>query len=69
MRFDLLMSHSVIVEVGGGCETLATSVASVRFLPSVDSSVRVQTGAGAELLVAEVTGIGSLSSVYSHVSL
>ena len=63
------MSHPVIVEVGGGCETLATSVASVRFLPSVDSSVSVQTGAGAESFVTEVTHVRSLPGVSSDVSL
>ena len=59
----------MIVEVGGGCETLATNFAHMRFLPSVDSSVSVQTGAGAESFVTEVTHVRPLSCVSSDVSL
>ena len=69
MRFDFVMSHSVIVEVGGGCEAFTTSGTFVRLLSSMDSSVSVQTGAGGELLVAEITRVRSLSCVDSDVSL
>ena len=69
MRFDLVMGHSVIVEVGGGCEAFSTGGTFVRLLSSVDSSVSVETGAGGELLIAEVTRVRSLSCVDSDVSL
>ena len=59
----------MIVEVGGGCKTLATNFAHMRFLPSVDSSVSVQTGAGAESFVTEVTDVRPLPGMSSDVSL
>ena len=69
MRFDLLMSHLVIVEVGGGCEPFATGLTLVRLLSCVNPPVSVETGAGGELFTTEVTGVWPLSCVDSHVSL
>ena len=66
---DLVMGHSVVIEVGGCCEALATCLTPVRLLSSVDPPVSVEAGAGGELLGAEVTGVRSLSCVYPDVSL
>ena len=64
-----LVSHLVVVEVGGGREPLAAGFTLVRFLPCVDPPVGVETGAGGELLTAEVTGVRPLSRVDPHVPL
>ena len=69
MWFDLLMSHLVIVEVGGGCEPFATGLTLVRLLSCVDPPVSVETGAGGESFIAEITHVGPLSCVGSDVSL
>ena len=69
MGLDLLMGHSVVVEVGGCCEALATCLTPVGLLSSVDPSVSVEAGAGGELLGAEVTGVRPLSCVDPNVSL
>ena len=69
MWLDLLMSHLVIVEVGGGREPFAASLALVRLLARVNPPVRVETGAGGEFFITEVTGVGPLSSVDPDVSL
>ena len=63
------MCHFVIVKVGRSCECLATKLALVWFLSSVDSPVRVQAGAGRESFVAEVTFIRPLPCVDPYVSL
>ena len=63
------MCHFVIVKIGRGCKSLATHLALVGLLPSVDPTVRVQAGAGAEPLVAEVALVGPLPGVGADVSL
>ena len=57
------MCHFVIVKIGRGCKGLATHLALVWLLSSVDPTVRVQAGAGAEPLVAEVALVGPLVRV------
>ena len=69
MGLDLLMGHSVVVEVGGCCEALATCLTPVGLLSSVDPPVSVEAGAGGELLGAEVTGVRPLPCVNPDVSL
>ena len=69
VRLYLLVSHLVIVEVGGGREPFAAGLALVGLLSCVDPPVSVETGAGGELFTTEVTGVGSLSSVDPDVSL
>ena len=69
MGLDLLMGHSVVVEVGGCCEALATCLTPVGLLSSVDPPVSVEAGAGGEFLWAEVTGVRPLSCVDSDMSL
>ena len=69
MWLDLVMGHSVVIEVGGCCEALATCLTPVRLLSSVDPPVSVEAGAGGELLGAEVTGVRPLSCVDPDVSL
>ena len=66
---DLLMSHLVVVEVGGGREPFAASLALVRLLARVNPPVRVETGAGGELFITEVTGVGPLPRVDPDMSL
>ena len=51
------MGHSVVVQVGTGCKTFATSLTLVGFLPCVNSTVGVQGRAGGKTLLAEVTNI------------
>ena len=63
------MCHFVIVKIGRGCKSLATHLALVGLLPSVDPTVRVQAGAGAEPLVANVTYMWPLAGVGADVSL
>ena len=63
------MCHFVIVKIGRGCKSLATHLALVGLLPSVDPTVRVQAGAGAEPLVANVTHMRPLARVGADVSL
>ena len=63
------MCHFVIVKIGRGCKGLATHLALVWLLSSVDPSVRVQAGAGAEPLVANVTYMWPLAGVGADVSL
>ena len=69
MGLDLLVGHPVIVEVGGGGEALAASLAPVRLLSGVNPPVRVQAGAGGELLGAEVAGVRPLPCVDPYVPL
>ena len=69
MWLYLLVSHLVVVQVGGGREPFAAGLALVRLLSCVDPPVSVETGAGGELFTTEVTGVGSLSSVDPDVSL
>ena len=47
---DFLMSHLVIVEVGGGREPFATGLTLVRLLSCVNPPVSVETGAGGAAL-------------------
>ena len=63
------MCHFVIVKIGRGCKSLATHLALVGLLPSVDPTVRVQAGAGAEPLVTNVTHMRPLAGVGADVSL
>ena len=63
------MCHFVIVKIGRGCKSLATHLALVGLLPSVDPTVRVQAGAGAEPLVANVTYMWPLAGVGADVPL
>ena len=69
MRFNLLMSHPMVVEVGGCCKALATGLTPVRLLSCVDSPVCVEARAGGEFLGAEVTGVRPLPCVDPDVSL
>ena len=69
MGFVLDVGHPVVVKVGAGCETLATSFTLVGPLPCVYSPVSVQGGGGGECLVTEVTGVRALSCVGPHMSL
>ena len=65
----LLMSHLVIVEVGGGREPFTAGLTLVGLLSCVNPPVCVETGAGGELFTTEVTGVGPLSRVDPDVSL
>ena len=67
--FVLDVGHPVVVQVGAGCETLATGFTLVGPLACVYSPVCVQGGGGGEGLVTEVTGVGALSCVGPHMSL
>ena len=66
---DLVMGHSMVVKVGGGCEALATGLTPVWLLPSVDPPVCVEAGAGGELLGTKVTLVRPLPCVDPDVSL
>ena len=69
MGLLLDVGHSVVVEVGGGCETFTTDFTDVRLLSCVDPPVRVETGAGGESFITEITDIGSLPRVGPDVPL
>ena len=69
MRLYFLVSHLVVVEVGGGSETLPAGLAPVRLLSGVDPPVSVEAGTGAEPFATEVTGVRSFSRVNPDVSL
>ena len=65
----LLMSHLVIVEVGGGREPFTAGLTLVGLLSCVNPPVCVETGAGGETFATNITDMGPLSRVDSDVSL
>ena len=69
MWLYLLVSHLVIVEVGGCREPFATGLTLVRLLSCVNPPVSVETGAGGETFATNITDMRPLSCVNPDVSL